>query len=80
MFTRSTLASLIAIALHTTGFAIGCLIWAAIGYGFGSLLGYPVVGALSGIAYQLASYLAVHDQMWDSLSRSTERFTVLLNR
>ncbi len=80
MFAPSTLASIIAVTLHTLGFALGCLIWAAIGYGFGSLLGYPVVGALSGIAYQLAAYVALHDAMWASLSRSRDRFALLLDR
>ena len=80
MFAPSTLASIIAVTLHAFGFAVGCLLWTAIGYGFGSLLGHPVVGALSGLSVQLASYVAFHDLMWASLSPSRDRFALLLAR
>lgn len=75
------LAGTITLLLHTFGFAIGCCIWAAIGWGLGSTFSHaPVSGALTGLAYQLACYIYLHDQMWAGIQRSYQKFLLVLDR
>lgn len=76
---KSTLATAIAVVLHTISFALGCLIWLAVGYGIGLLLGTPISGALTGLVYQLGCYIWLHDHMWAQLEHSRNKFMMLLN-
>ena len=78
-YMKSTIATSICVALFTVGFAIGCLIWAAIGWGIGSLVSdAPVSGALTGLAYQLWSVIYLREQMAASIERNIARFEIIL--
>ena len=78
---KSIYAGTIAISLHILGFAIGCVIWAVIGWGLGSAFSHaPITGALCGLAYQLWSYIYLHEQMWDSVQNTYTKFLVLFDR
>ena len=78
---KSILAGFIAISLHILGFAIGCGIWAVIGWGLGSAFSHaPVSGALTGLAWQLGCYIWLHDQMWASVQRTYTKFVYILDR
>jgi len=78
---KSTIATSISVALFTVGFAIGCILWASIGYGIGSLVSHaPISGALTGLAYQLWSVIYLREEMAESIDRNIERFEFLLNR
>ena len=73
-------ASVIAVALFTVGFAIGCLIWVAIGWCLGSQFHAPVSGALTGLAWQLGACISQHELVAASVERNSERFAALLDR
>ena len=78
---KSIIAGVIAISLHILGFAIGCGIWAVIGWGLGSAFSHaPVSGALTGLAYQLGCYVYLHNQMWAGIQRSHAKFVYLLDQ
>ena len=77
---KSTIAMAIAVALFTLGFALGCLIWVAIGWCLGSLVDAPVSGALTGLAYQLWACIHCRELMADSIERNSARFEALLTR
>ena len=78
---KSFIAAVLALFLHTIGFAIGCGIWATIGYGLGSAFSHaPVTGALTGIAYQLGCYIWLHDHMWAGIQRSYQKFLLVLDQ
>lgn len=76
--TKSFIASSIAVALSTLGFAIGCLLWVAIGWGLGSLVHAPISGALTGLAWQYGSFIVLKEMMWESLERNHVRFLNLI--
>lgn len=77
----SVYASVLAVFFHALGFAIGSLMWVAIGYGLGGFFSdAPITGALTGLAWQLGCYLIVHEQMWAGVQRSHQRFELLLQR
>ena len=76
--TKSFIASSIAVALQTIGFAIGCLLWVAIGWGLGSLVHAPISGALTGLAWQYGSFILLKEMMWESLERNQVRFLNLI--
>ena len=78
---KSFFATTLAVFFHVLGFSIGCLIWAAIGWGLGNAFSHaPVSGALTGLAIQLAGYIHLHDQMWDHLQQSQQKFLAVLNQ
>lgn len=78
---KSTIAGAIVLFFHILGFAIGCGIWATIGYCLGSVFSdAPVSGALSGLAIQLAGYIYVHDQMWENLQQSQQKLLAVLDQ
>ena len=78
---KSFIAAVIAVFFHTLGFAIGCGIWATVGWCLGSAFSHaPVSGALTGLAYQLGCYIILHSQMWDGLVRSHAKFLYILER
>ncbi len=78
---KSTLAGVLAVTFHLLGFTLGCLIWSAVGYCLGSAFSdAPVTGALCGLTYQLACYVWLHDQMWDSLERAHQKFELVLDQ
>ena len=78
---KSFIAAALAVFFHVLGFSIGCAIWAVIGWCLGSALSHaPVSGALTGIAWQLGCYIWLHDQMWDSLQRTHQKFLLVLDR
>ena len=76
--TKSFIASAIAVALQMVGFAIGCLLWGAIGWCLGSLVHAPITGALTGLAYQYASFIILKEMMWESLERNHMLFLELI--
>jgi len=74
-------ASVLAVVFHTLGFAIGCAIWGGVGYCLGGAFSHaPLTGLLCGVAYQLASYVYLHEQMWESLERAQSRFVAVFSR
>ena len=76
---KSTVASVLAVTLHT--FGLGAVIWAAIGWGLGSAFSHaPITGALTGLVYQLWSCLYLRDQMWDGLQRNQLRLQLILDQ
>ena len=78
---KSIIAGALVLVLHTLGFAVGCGIWAVIGWCLGSLLSHaPITGALCGLAYQLWAYIYQHEQMWDSIQRAYTKFMLVLDR
>ena len=78
---KSFIAGTLALTFHTLGFALGCAIWAVIGWCLGSAFSHaPVSGALTGIAYQLGCYIWLHDQMWAGLQQSYQKLLVVLDR
>jgi len=77
---KSTIATLFAIFFHIVGFSIGASLWAAIGYGFGSVTGTPLVGAITGLMWQLGCYIIAHEQMFAALERSQQKFLYVLQR
>ena len=78
---KSFIAGFLALFFHTAGFAIGCVIWATVGYCLGSAFSHaPVSGALTGLAYQLGCYIYLHDRMWESLQRGYQKFLLVLDR
>ena len=78
---KSFIAHSIAVSLFTVGFAIGCLIWVAIGWGLGSAINdAPISGALTGLAWQLGACLIHREVMAASIERNIERFELLLSR
>ena len=76
--TKSFIASTIAVTLSMIGFAIGCLLWVAIGWGLGSLVHAPISGALTGLAWQYGSFILLKEMMWESLERNHVRFLNLI--
>lgn len=68
--TKSFIASSISVALSTLSFAIGCLLWVAIGWGFGSLVHAPISGALTGLAWQYGAFIFLKEMMWNSIERN----------
>ena len=74
------LASTLAVVFHTIGFIVGAGLCCALGFSIGSLTAYPVTGALCGLAYQLAAYFIVHQQMLDSHERGRMKFLRVLDR
>ena len=78
---KSTIASIIAVTFTTIGFAIGCVIWAAIGWCLGTAFSHaPVSGALTGIAYQTWSFLYLRDEIWARTERSHAALVQVLER
>ena len=78
---KSLIAGTLALLFHTLGFAVGCGIWALIGWGLGSAFSHaPVSGALTGIAWQLGCYVWQHDAMWASIQRAHSKFLFVLDR
>ena len=77
---RSFIATSLAVFFHVVGFSIGCGIWCLIGYGFGSAIGAPISGTLTGLAWQAGCYLMVHDRMAEALDRSRQKFLTVLER
>ena len=77
---KSFIATVLALVFHTLGFAVGAGLWALVGYSIGVAIGAPVTGALSGLAFQLAAYLAVREQMAASLERGRQKFLLALDQ
>ena len=76
--TKSFIASTIAVTLCMIGFAIGCLLWVAIGWGLGSLVHAPISGALTGLAWQYGSFIVLKEMMWENLERNQLRVLGLI--
>lgn len=78
---KSFIAAVLVLLFHTIGFAIGCGIWVTVGWCLGSALSHaPITGALTGLAYQLGCYIWLHEQMWDGIQRSYQKFLLVLDR
>ena len=75
---KDTIANLLAITFHILGFAIGCVIWMAVGLCLGNLASAPQTGVLCGLAYQTGCYFCLHEQMEAALERSRLRFATAL--
>ena len=78
---KSTIAYLLAVTVHTIGFAIGAGIWGVIGWCLGSAFSHaPITGALTGLVYQLWSCLYLRDELWAGVQRNQQRFQLILDR
>ena len=78
---KSTIASVLALSLHTFGFALGAVVWAFIGWCLGSAFSHaPITGALTGLVYQLWSCLYLRDQLWAGLQRNQLRLQLMLDQ
>ena len=77
---KSFAATALAVFFHILGFSVGCGLWLLIGWSLGNLVGAPISGALTGLAWQTGCYFVLHDQMAASLERGRVKFAAVIDR